>query len=220
MSLSATCRARCDQLFGHFFEDVPRDEHVGGVALALDVHAGLRAAGQRLLGFLGAREQAADADHVVARVVAELLGERGGQVIGQLHVPIAPAQPRVAAAGQRAQAARLDLDDRHVQLAAAQVEYQDPTARLVAHVGRQIALCLGKGQRRGQRVVDRAEHVEPGDPSGIDQRPPLRVVERGRHRHHRCRRRAQIPGKSAQRCLSRQASITSTLNSSPPMARE
>ena len=48
-----------------------------------------------------------------------------------------------------------------------------------------MALVEAVGERRRGRLVDDAQHLEPGDAAGVARRRPLRVVEVGRHRDHR-----------------------------------
>ncbi len=179
-----------DQVAGGFFERVALHDEVGLGAVAFDMDASLLPRGERVLGLFGAGEQAANARHVVARIVAELFGELGGQILGQRAVPIASAQLRIASHGQRAQVAGLDLDDGCVELAATQIEHQH--AAVGPGIWRQEALCLGEGQGRGQRVEDRTQHVQSGDARGVDHAAALGLVERRRHAEHDGRRTAEF----------------------------
>ena len=83
---------------------------------------------------------------------------------------------RVAIRGEHLEHAVLDLQDRDVERAAAEVVHRDGAA---------VALVEPVRQRRGGRLVDDAQHLEPGQPASVARRRALCVVEIGRHRDHR-----------------------------------
>jgi hypothetical protein len=87
-------------------------------------------------------------------------------------VEVLAPQHRVTARGLHLEHARLDLEDRHVEGAAAQVEDQGLALELR---GQPI------GHRRRSRLVNDAQHVQPGDLRRLLRRRALVVVEVGGH---------------------------------------
>ena len=83
---------------------------------------------------------------------------------------------RVAVGRQHLEDAVLDAQDRDVEGAAAEVVHGDEPG---------VPLVEAIGERRGGRLVDDAEDVEPGDPPGVARGGPLRVVEIRGHRDDR-----------------------------------
>ena len=70
-----------------------------------------------------------------------------------------------------------ELEHRHVERAAAEVEDEDHLIRAL--------LVEAVGECRRGRLVDDADHVQPGDLAGVLGRLALGVVEVGRDRDHR-----------------------------------
>ena len=83
----------------------------------------------------------------------------------------------VTAGGLDLDDALADLQQRHVERAAAEVEDQDGLLLL--------ALVQAVGERGGGRLVDDAQHVQPGDLAGLLGGLALGVVEVGRDGDHR-----------------------------------
>ena len=98
--------------------------------------------------------------------------EFGEHQLGEQPIDVVAAQVRVAVGREHLEHAVLDLEDRDVERAAAQVVDGDRAA---------VLLVEAVGQRRGGRLVDDAQHFEPGQAAGVARGGALRVVEVGRH---------------------------------------
>src|SRR5262249_57676092 len=81
---------------------------------------------------------------------------------------VAPAQVGATGGGPYLDHALADVEDADVEGPAAQVEDQHRLAAL---------LVKAVGQRGRGRLVDDAQHLEPGDAAGVPGRLPLCVVE-------------------------------------------
>ena len=92
--------------------------------------------------------------------------------LGQQAIDVVAAEMRVAVGRQHLEDAVLDLENRDVERAAAEVVDRDRAA---------VALVEAVGERRRGRLVDDAQHLEAGEPAGVARRRPLRVVEVGGH---------------------------------------
>ena len=88
-------------------------------------------------------------------------------------VPVVAAEVGVAVGGLDLEHAVADLEHRHVEGAAAEVEHED---RLVG-----VLLVEAVGQRGRGRLVDDAQHLEAGDLAGLLGGGALGVVEVGGH---------------------------------------
>ena len=143
---------------------------VGGDEGQVDL--GLHRARQLDLGLLGRLLEALQREPVFPEVDALLLLELVGEVADQAHVEVLAAQEGVAVGRLDLEHAVADLEDRHVEGAAAEVVDRDGLAlRLVETVG----------ERGGGRLVDDAQHLQAGDLAGVLGRLALGVVEIGRH---------------------------------------
>jgi len=142
------------------------------------VHVGLLGGGQFDLGLLGAFLQALHGERVVAQVDALLFLELVDQEVDQAVVEVLAAEEGVAVGGQHFELLLAvdvgDLDDGHVEGAAAEVVHGD------LHV---LGLCLVQavGQRGRGRLVDDALDVQACDAAGILGGLALAVVEVGRY---------------------------------------
>ena len=96
----------------------------------------------------------------------------GQRKVDQLAVEVVATEMVVAVAGQHLHHVAFQVDDRHVEGAAAQVVHQG-----LARTG--VAAFVG--QRGGGRLVDDAHHLQPGHLAGFARGLPLRVGEEGRH---------------------------------------
>ena len=125
------------------------------------------------LGLLGRFLQALHG-HVVGRQVDAVGGlEPVDQPVDDPLVPVVAAEVGVAVGGLHLEHAVADLEDRHVERAAAEVEHEDG---LVAGA---LVEPVGQGGRR--RLVDDAQHLEAGDLAGLLGGGALGVVEVGGH---------------------------------------
>ena len=91
-------------------------------------------------------------------------------------VDIVAAEVRVAIGGEHFEDAVLQLEDRDIEGAPAEVVDGDDAL---------LALVETIGQGGGRRFVDQAQHFESGDAAGILGGLPLRIVEIRRHRDDR-----------------------------------
>ncbi len=109
-----------------------------------------------------------------------LLGERVADEVEQQLVEVVAAELGVAVAGVDLDDAVLDLRQRDVERAAAQVVDQQPL-----HLGRVRVV----GQHGGGRLVDDPDDLQAGQLARLAGRLPLAVVEERRDRDHRLRDR-------------------------------
>jgi len=130
------------------------------------------------LGLLGGFLQALQRKHVLGEVDALFLLEFADDEIDDALVEVFAAQEGVAVGGQHLELLFAidigDLDDRHVEGAAAQVVHRDLAVAL-------FLLVKAERQRRGGGLVDDALDVQAGDAAGVLGGLALRVVEVGRH---------------------------------------
>ena len=84
-------------------------------------------------------------------------------------IPVVTAEVRVAMGGLHLEHAVADLEDRHVERAATEVEHEDGLVRR--------ALVEPVRERRRGRLVDDAQHLEAGDLAGLLRGGALGVVE-------------------------------------------
>ena len=143
---------------------------VGGDERQVDL--GLLGVGELDLGLLGRFLQALQGELVVAQVDALLLFELVREVADDALVEVLAAEEGVAVGRLDLEHAVADLEDRHVERAAAQVIDRDDAA---------LALVHAVGERRRGRLVDDAQDLEAGDAAGILGRLALGVVEVGRN---------------------------------------
>ena len=128
------------------------------------------------LGLLGGLLEALGG-HPVRRQVDAVGGlELLDEPVDDPLVPVVTAEVGVAVGRLDLEDAVADLQHRHVERAAAEVEHED---RLVLGL---LVEAVGEG-RRG-RLVDDPQHLQPGDLPGLLGRRALGVVEVRRHRDH------------------------------------
>ncbi len=133
--------------------------------------------GQLDLGLLGRLPEPLHGHLVLAQIDAVLAAERLDQVVHDPLVPVVAAEVVVATRGFDLDHALGELEQGHVEGAAAEVEDED--GLLLAP----LVQAVRKG--RGRRLVDDPQDVEAGDLTGLLGRLPLRVVEVRRHSDHR-----------------------------------
>jgi len=122
------------------------------------------------LGLFGGFLDPLQGHAVLAQVDALLLLELVADVVHQALIEVLAAQVGVAVGGLHLEDALAQLEDGDVEGAAAQVEDGDLLVLL---------LVEAVGQRRGRRLVDDAQDVEPGHLPGVLGGLALRVVEVG-----------------------------------------
>ncbi len=127
------------------------------------------------LGLLGRLVQALQRHRVLAQVDALLALELGREPVDHGLVEVVAAEVVVARGGLHLEHALAELEHRHVERAAAEVEDED---RLIA------LLVEAVGERRGGRLVDDPQHLEAGDLAGVLGGVALGVVEVRRDRDH------------------------------------
>ena len=125
---------------------------VGGDERQIDV--GLHRRRQLDLGLLRRLLQALQGEPVVAQVDALLLFELVGEIVDDLLVEVFAAEEGVAVGRFDLEHAVADLEHRDVEGAAAEVVDRDRAGALLLHA---------VGERRRGRLVDDAQHLEPGD---------------------------------------------------------
>ena len=91
-------------------------------------------------------------------------------------IEVVAAEVGVTRGGADLDDAVADVEDADVERAAAEVEHEHGLVRL---------LVEPVGQGRGGRLVDDAQHLQPGDLPGVLGRLPLGIVEVRRHGDHR-----------------------------------
>ena len=125
------------------------------------------------LGLLGGLAQTLHRHLVGGQVDAVLAAEGLDQVVDDPLVPVVAAEVVVTGGRLDLDDALGELQDRHVERAAAEVEDQDGLLL------RALVQAIGQGGRGG--LVDDAQHVEPGDLAGLLRGGALGVVEICRH---------------------------------------
>ena len=129
---------------------------IGGDIGQVDVGGG--DAGQLDLGLFGGLLQALHGHLVAGQVNAGVLLELGGHPVHDALVEVVAAQAVVAGGGQHLDDAVADLDDGHVEGAAAQVVHHDLLGLLLVH-------AVGHGSGGG--LVDDALDVQARDAAGV-----------------------------------------------------
>ena len=160
-SLSLARVSRTSRCFG--------PDGVGGDERQVDL--GLLRRGELDLGLLGGLVEALEGHLVLRQVDALVALELGREPVDDRLVEVVAAEVVVARGRLDLEHAVADLQHRHVERAAAEVEDED---RLVG------LLVEAVGQRRGRRLVDDALDVQARDPAGVLGRLALIVVEVGR----------------------------------------
>ena len=98
--------------------------------------------------------------------------ELGDQPVDDALVPVVTAEVRVAGGRLDLEHTLAEVEDRHVERAAPEVEHED---------GLVVVLVEPVGQRGGGGLVDDAQHLEAGDLTGLLGGLALGVAEVGGH---------------------------------------
>ncbi len=130
----------------------------------------LRRRGQLFLGLLRRLLQALEGHLVLAQIDALLLAELVGEPVDDALVEVVAAEVGVAIGGLHLEDAIAQLQHGDVKGAAAEVVDGDALVLL---------LVEAVGQRGRRRLVDDAQHLQPGDASGVAGGLALGVVEVG-----------------------------------------
>ena len=125
-----------------------------------------------ILALLGGFLEALQRELVAAQVDALLLLEFVGEIVDEPHVEVFAAKEGIAVGRLHFEHAVADLQDRHVERAAAKVIDRD---------GAGLLLVEPVGERGRGRLVDDAQHFKAGDLAGVLGGLALRVVEVGRN---------------------------------------
>ena len=165
----------------HLLELGPRQLHVqmlraariGGDEGEIDLR--LHDGGELHLGFFGSLAQALQGHLVLGKIDSLILLELVDDPVHQALVDVVPAQMGVAVGGLDFNHSLADFEDGYVESAAAEIKYRN---RFI------LFLVQAIGQCRCRRLVHDADHIQPGDLSGILGRLTLAVVEIGGHRNH------------------------------------
>ena len=129
-----------------------------------------------ILAFLGSFLQALQGLAVIAQIDAVLALELIGNVIDEALVKVIAAQEGIAAGRAHLEDAVADIQDGDIERAAAQVVDRDDLILLLVQAIR---------QGRSSRLVDDAQHFQPGDLTGILGGIALGIVEIRRYRDDR-----------------------------------
>ena len=128
---------------------------------------GCRAA-QFDLGLFSRFLQALGRDLVLFQVNAVFLLELFGNIVNDPLVEVITAKARIAVGAQHFKHAVADVQNAHVEGAAAQVVYQNLLV---------LFLVKSVSQRSRRRLVDDTKHFQSGNPAGVFGRLPLAVIE-------------------------------------------
>ena len=130
----------------------------------------IRLGGEPDLGLFDGPQQTGMSAHVVSKVDVVFGPETVGHMIDEASVEVVAAEVGVAVAGQDFDDAVLDPDDADVERTAAQVVHQKfPVGGVVGLVD----------EGSGRRLMDDANHLQPGELAGLARRLALGVVEIG-----------------------------------------
>ncbi len=133
---------------------------------------GLGDRGQLDLGLLGCLEQPLQRLRVGPQVDSVVALELIGQVVDDAPVEVVTAEVRVTGGRAHFDHAVADVEDAHIESAAAEVEDED---RLVA------LLVQAVGERGRCRLVDDAQYLQAGNTARVLGRLALGVIEVGGH---------------------------------------
>ena len=164
--------ALTEQVHAEFFEASTGDGGVEVNALEerVDFDGRLRRGRQGALRAFARRAETTERLGVAGDVLLVLALELLHEVVDHAVVEVLAAEERVAVGRLDLEDAVADLEDRHVEGAAAEVIDGD---------GLRVLLVEAVGQRRRGRLVDDAQHVETGDLAGVLGGLTLGVVEIG-----------------------------------------
>jgi hypothetical protein len=143
-----------------------------------DPQAHVLVGGELALAPLGRRAQALERLRVAPWIHAVLREERVGHALGHREVEVVAAEERVARRGEHLEHLPRQLEDGHVEGAAAEIVDDDALPR---------ALAVAVGERGRRRLVEDAHHLEARHLAGRLGGRALQLVEIGGHRDHGAR---------------------------------
>ena len=147
-----------------------RASHAKGDFAEVDLRLLLR--GERHLHLLGRLPEALERLAIAPRIEAVLDEEAVGHAVGDGVVDVVASEEGIAGGGEHLEDVPVQVEERCVEGATAEVVDGDPLLAPLAEPVR---------QRRRRRLVEDAKDLEPGDPAGHFRRRPLELVEVRRH---------------------------------------
>ncbi len=166
------------------FELFAGDWYLRDMTAVADHDGRLRPGRERVLRFFHGGQERGQRRRALPRVEPMQLLKFGGGEIHDPHVPIVAAQLHVAIGGQRAEVAGAQIEQRHIERAAAQIVHEHFHRLAGIALFGQIAERFAEGQRRGGRLVDDIQHGQAGHLAGIGGRLAARLIEVRRHGNH------------------------------------
>ncbi len=143
----------------------------------MDVHLRFRAVRQGPLGILGLLQEVLPGSRVLLQIDLGLGFELPGDIVGNPLVPVDSPQANIAVGGNGAMLQTVDLHQRSIERASAQVIDQDLLPAAGTAAGIQEAVLEPIGQGGGGRLVDDVQNFQTGQPSGIHGCLAARFVE-------------------------------------------
>ena len=172
-AIAARAERAIDDRRDQLVEQLAIDLALVFLAVVFELDGRCRNERQPLLGLDHGAAQPLHAFAVLGQILAPLARDVFERDAQQQVVDVVAAQVRVAVGGQHFEDSVVQLQDRDVERAAAQIVHRDDAV---------LALVESVGERGGRRFVDQAQNFEAGDAAGVLGGLPLGVVEIGRHR--------------------------------------
>ena len=160
------------------------DGHTNSLAGILEGDDGRFSCRERTLGILSVTEQSLEAAWILSGINASIFRLKLlGHMIGKSLVPIHAAEVNVACGRQHRAVLAIDVHERHIEGAAAQVVDENPFRSLGLALRRQETLLNTKcdGRRRG--LIDDVQHFQSGEMASVLGGLAARFVEVGQDDH-------------------------------------